>query len=183
MPLTIPVRTALVCGLVAALGGMASAQEAVSPPAACTGTSCALVFDWGPGKTAGTYGADQRYGSGDDFEAAVRHALSVRGVSVQGGTSASLTVTLRPKVDMRAMCDQMAGTGTRYSCAVVSDVAINFTSAEPSVKPPGAMRLDNRCGGERTYLTMSKFGQYVGDMVWWSMLPAGTKERRPAMRC
>jgi hypothetical protein len=173
--------------LVLVAGTGAHAQEPPVPPApdggVCASVPCGLVFDWGPGKTAGTYGADRRYGSGDDFESGVRRGLTSHGLKVRSAEGAAFTITIRPRVDTRAMCDAMAGTGTNYGCAVVSDVAVAFAATEATVKAPGALRLNNRCGGERAYLSMSQFGAYVGEMVWWSMSPDGAKERRPALRC
>ena len=163
------------------LATVAGAQEGVAL-VACATSACGLLVDWGPGKTAGTYGADRRYGSGDDFESGVRRGLSAHGITTQAATGAAFTITVRPKVNTRAMCDEMAGTGTNFGCAVVSDVAVNFTSADAALKAPGALRLTNRCGGEKS-LTMVQFGQYVGEMVWWSITPPEAKEKKPAMRC
>jgi hypothetical protein len=142
-----------------------------------------LVFDWGPGRTAGSFGNDRRYGSGEDFEVGVRRSLLAHGVQISAIESGSLTITLRPRVYPRAMCDAVAGTGTRFACPVVSDVAVSFTSADAALKPPGAQRLANRCGSERVFLTMGQFGQYVGEMIWFSISPSSARERRPALRC
>jgi len=162
----------------------AGAQEpAVASTVACVHSACALVVDWGTGKTAGTYGADRRYGSGDDFESGIRRALTAHGVSVQPVGGAAFTITIRPRVDSRAMCDRMAGTGTSYACAVVSDAAVAFATTDPAFKAPGGLRLSNRCGGEQAYLTMSQFGQYVGEMLWWTMVPAAAREKKPSLRC
>ena len=161
---------------------LATAQESPAATTHCVLSPCALIIDWGPGKTAGSYGADQRYGSGDDFEAGVQRGLTAHGVQVRMSGNQTFSITLRPKVNARAMCDEMSGTGTRYNCAVVSDVAVSYASTDATLKPPGALRLTNRCGGERA-LTMSQFGVYVGEMIWWGMTPPEARERRPTMRC
>lgn len=170
-------------GLIVLLARPSGAQDPAAPAAPCLTTACGLVFDWGTGKTAGTYGQDQRYGSGDDFESGVRRAFLTHGITLRTTDDGPFTITIRPKVDSRAMCDRMAGTGTRFSCVVVSDVAVNFALADAAVKPPGALRLTNRCGGESARLSMGQFGQYVGDMIWWTIIPAEAKEKKPALRC
>lgn len=186
MPLLILKSVVMACLMV--LGtGRAAAQDPAAVPAAvpvpCADAPCELIFDWGPGRTAGSFGNDRRYGSGEDFETGVRRSLLAHGVQISAVETGSLTITLRPRVYPRAMCDAVAGTGTRFSCPVVSDVAISFTSADAALKPPGAQRLTNRCGSERVFLTMGQFGQYVGEMIWFSISPASVKERRPALRC
>jgi hypothetical protein len=162
---------------------IALAQDSSSAPAPCVQKPCVLVIDWGPGKTAGSYGADRRYGSGDDFEASIRRSLAARGIRVADALGAELTITLRPKVDTRAMCDELPGTGTSYACAAMSDVAITFASGDAATKAPSALRLSNRCGGDRAYMTMSRFGQYAGDMISWALNASKSKEKRPLLRC
>jgi hypothetical protein len=161
-----------------------AAQDPMAPPALCGVTPCALLFDWGPGKSSGDYGADLRYGSADDFEAAVRRVLLARGVRLAAGSSSSqLTLTLRPKLDTRAMCETMPGTNTSYRCTAMSEIAIVFASSDSLVKAPATSRWSNRCGGVGTYMTMPQFGQYIGEMIWWTMNGAALKEKRPALRC
>ena len=65
----------------------------------------------------------------------------------------------------------------------MTDLAVNFTSADPASKAPGALRISNRCGSPDTYMKMSEFGQYAADMLYYSLEGEKKKEPRPVSRC
>jgi hypothetical protein len=176
------IRNGLVSAAVVLIPTIAASQNPGGGTIPCVMNSCQLVIDWGPGKNSGNYGADERYGSGDDFETALRHALTLHALRLHG-MEASFSITVRPQVDTRSLCDRLPGTGSRYTCVVASDVAVLFSSNDDSVKAPGDTRWFNRCGGDRSHATMTQFGAYVGEMVWYSLLGAKPKEKRPALRC
>ena len=177
-----------VAGVSLALGAtlLPARLTAQSPAAAalCSEKSCALVLDWGPGKSAGDYSADIRYGSATDFETTARRAFAAHGARIQEKTDgAELVITLRPQFNTRAMCEVLPGTNTTYGCTAMSDLAVSFAAADPAVKAPSPIRLSNRCGGSSTYLTMVQFGQYVGDMLWWTIAGSQNKEKKPSLKC
>jgi hypothetical protein len=169
----------------AALAPAASgAQEAATPPAPCHLQACALVFDWGSGKTSASYPADRRYGSGDDFEAKMRSALADHALRTKDAPAdGPIVITLRPTMRPKSMCDVMPGTSTDMSCTSMSDLAVSFSSSDPAVKAPNALRLSNRCGAGNTFMTMAQFGQYAADMMYYNLEGAQKKEARPVMRC
>jgi hypothetical protein len=173
-------------GLALATALVPAGLTAQNPAAAtfCTEKACAFVIDWGPGKSAGDYAADIRYGSASDFEATARRVFANHGAHVQDKSDgAELVITLRPQFNTRAMCEMLPGTNTSYGCTAMSDLAVSFASSDPAVKGPSPIRLANRCGGGGTYLTMVQFGQYVGDMLWWTIAGSQNKEKKPAVKC
>ena len=176
------VRAGLAFGA-AFLPSRLTAQDPAPPPF-CGEKPCALVLDWGPGKSAGDYSADVRYGSATDFEASARRAFAAHGARTQDKLDgAGLVITLRPQFNSRAMCEVMPGTNTNYGCTAMSDLAVSFAAPDPAVKGPSPIRLSNRCGGGGTYLTMPQFGQYVGDMLWWTIAGSQNKEKKPSLKC
>jgi hypothetical protein len=178
-------RFVIVC-LALCLAPLPSRLSAQNPAAAtfCSEKSCAVVLDWGPGKSAGDYSADIRYGSATDFEAAARRAFAAHGAHTQEKVDgAELVITFRPQFNARAMCEVLPGTNTNYGCTAMSDIAVSFASPDPAVKAPSPIRLSNRCGGGGTYLNMAQFGQYVGDMLWWTIAGSQSKEKKPSLKC
>ena len=142
-----------------------------------------MIFDWGSGRSAADYGPDRKYGSADDFENKVRSVLTearLRLTTTAGAGAA--TVTLRPTMRPKSMCDAMAGTNTDFSCTAMSDLQVTFTSGDPASKAPAAIRVSNRCGGD-VYMTMSTFGQYAAEMVIFTLDGPQTKLKRPSAHC
>jgi hypothetical protein len=185
-----PSINACVAGLIVSLGcaltpAIIAAQDAPAAPASiCGAKPCVLLFDWGPGKSSADFGADRRYGSGDDFESTVRRVLASHGIRLQNSPDGTdLTMTVRPKVDTRAMCEIMPGTNTDYSCAAVSDLQVVFTANTQGLKVPAGARLSGRCAGVGEYMTMVKFGTYTADMIWWTLNGSQVKEKKPSARC
>ena len=170
--------SALAPAALAAQGGAAPAA-----PAMCRDAPCIVIFDWGSGRSAADYGPDRKYGSADEFENRVRSLLTSAGLRL--ATSASpgaATISLRPTMRPKSMCDAMPGTNTDYSCTAMSDLQVFFTSGDPATKAPGAFRVSNRCGGD-VYMTMAAFGQYAAEMVIFTLEGARTKMNRPSAHC
>jgi hypothetical protein len=186
-------RSQQVLGVVALASGalavafaptFAAAQTPFYAPAACHLQACALVVDWGSGKTSASYAADRKYGSGDDFEARIRSALADRGFRTKDAPAdGPLAITMRPTMRAKVMCDAMPGTGTDKTCTAMTDLAVTFASADTSVKAPGAMRIANRCGSGDTFMTMSQFAQFSADMIYYNLEGAAKKEQRPVSKC
>jgi hypothetical protein len=152
-------------------------------PPPCTDRACAVTFDWGPGKTAGDYPTDMRYGPASDLESAVRRALTGHGFRLSDH-DVSLTIIIRPSLDRRAMCDETAGTGTAFNCLAISDVTVRFSGADSTVVAPPLFRIANRCaGGAKLYARTRQFGDFVGEMIWWSTTGKDNKEKRPPAPC
>ena len=147
----------------------------------CLAKSCSLVLDWGPGKTSASYSTDLRYGAAEDFESAVRRALTSHAVRLSDSAPA-LVITLRTRIDSRALCDRMEGTSSRHSCVAMQDVAVAFASRDSAVKAPSGVRITNRCG-DNVYATMSQFGEYVGELVWMSLAGPNGKGKKPPLKC
>jgi hypothetical protein len=161
--------------------GLVLALSAVSPP--CTDKPCAVTFDWGAGKNAGDFPTDLRYGPAVDLESAVRRVLTSHGARLSD-REAALIITLRPIMDSRAMCDETAGTGTAYDCQAVSEVTIRFSSGDPTIVAPPLFRITNRCGGAtKLYARTRQFGDYVGEMIWWTLFGKDGKQKKPSVPC
>ena len=149
----------------------------------CTEKPCVLSFNWGPGRTAGDYATDLRYGPAADFEGAVRRALTGHGARFSDNDGV-LNIILRPTVNMRSMCDETPGTGTAYNCTAVADVTVRFTDAGAGATSPPVLRIVNRCGGSTNlYMRMRQFGEYAGEMIWWTLFGKDNKERKPSAPC
>lgn len=174
------------CWRMATLGfvfitGSLRGQGTPASPVPCVNTTCGAEFNWGNGKTAGDYSADRRYGAGGDFEAALLRTLTMRGAQLREASAAAYKVVVRLRIDARAMCDAMAGTGTSYGCKAISNASVSFASAD-STRPPATINIANRCS-DQSYLTMKAFGEYAADMIWWTLTQAQTRERKPSSRC
>jgi hypothetical protein len=159
---------------------LVAAQNASAAAAPCRDRPCALAFDWGPGKTAGSWAPDRKYGATDQFESKVRSGLAGRGFRIVDRADSTLVITLRPTMQARAMCDEMPGTNTDYSCTAMSDLAVNFASTLPSTKAPSALRLSSRCNMRESYLTLPIFAQYAAEMIAWAIEGQAKNEKRPS---
>ena len=87
-------RTLVAAAAVALLAGVARAQDAVP----CKALACVLTLDWGGSKTAGDYGPDKRYGSGEVPPAVAGIDLEIRDgefFSLLGPSGSGKTTTLR----------------------------------------------------------------------------------------
>lgn len=156
------------------------AQDASAPVGPCRTSVCRIVFDWG-GESAASHGSDRRYGPAADVETLLPRLLDARGIRVIPSGSASLTMTVRPKV-RRAMCDQMAGTSTDYSCKTIGEISVQFTAAD-STRPPNAVRVTNRCGAGDTFLNVADFSRFTAEMVVYQLADEKSRGRRPASKC
>lgn len=161
--------------------GALPAQGADVP---CKASTCVMVLDWGPGKTSANYPPDRRYGSGDDFEARFKsamgaHGFRLRDTPAEGAVIMTLRTTMRPKV----MCDAMAGLNTDMTCTAMSGLAVSFAGGDPAVKPPGAIRITNRCAAGDVFMLNKEFAQYAADMIWWQLEGQAAKAERPVVHC
>ena len=153
-------------------------------PVPCKGARCTLVIDWGSGKTSANYPPDRRYGSGDDFESRFRGAMGMRGYVLRDTPfDGAITMTIRPTMKARVMCDAMAGLNPDKSCTAVTDLAVSFLSGDPKVKAPGAIRISNRCAAGDIYMLNKVFAQYSADMVWYQLEGQAAKADRPVSNC
>ena len=174
--------TLLVAAIALAVSAIpAQAQESTVP---CKAAVCLFVLDWGSGRTSSSFPPDRRYGSGDDFETKFRSAMGSRGYRLTDKpTEGAMTLTIRPTMKSRVMCDAMAGTNTDMSCTAVTNLAVSFTSGDPKVKAPGGVRITNRCGAGDIYLLNKDFAQYSADMIWYQLEGQAAKADRPNGNC
>jgi len=160
-----------------------AAQNAAAPPIPCRDFGCKLIFDWGPGKTVASYPQDRRYGGGDDFEVKLRSTLAAQGYRlVTTASEGEMTIVIRATVG-RAMCDQMSGTNTDYSCQTMREAMLGFSGGAAGAPIPKGRSLRNSCGDATVQMTMGQFGQYMGDMIAFIIEKEKKGERRPSMKC
>lgn len=153
-------------------------------PVPCRDTPCAVVLDWGPGKTAASYPPDRRYGAGDDFEPRFKAALRDRGYRiVDGPTAGAVTMTLRPAMRSRVACDRVTGLNPDLTCTAMEGVTISFANDDATVKVPSAIRVNNRCGGADTYLAHRAFADFAAATLWWEFEGRSTGAERPRTGC
>ncbi len=169
-----------VLAILAVSASIAGAQEAPATAAPCRTSACRIVFDWG-GESAASHGSDRRYGPAADVEILLPKLLSERGLRVITTGDAPILVTVRPKV-RRAMCDQMAGTDTDYSCKTIGEMQIQFASSD-SVRAPNSIRVTNRCGAGDTFMTVAEFARLTADLVTYQLAEEKTRGRRPGSKC
>lgn len=167
--------------LAATMAGPVAAQAA---PIACKDVSCTLILDWGSGKTSASYPPDKKFGSGDDFEQRFKSAIAARGYRLYDTPMpGALVMTLRPTMRARVMCDAMAGLNNDMNCTAMTNLAVNFSSADAAMKAPGAIRISNRCASGDTFMTHRVFAQYSADMIWWQLEGQAAKAERPIVNC
>lgn len=169
-----------IIAILAVSTSIAGAQDAPGSPAPCRSAACRIVFDWG-GESAASHGSDRRYGPAADVEILLPKLLSERGLRVITTGEAPILVTVRPKV-RRAMCDQMAGTDTDYSCKTIGEIQIQFASSD-SVRAPNSIRVTNRCGAGDTFMTVAEFARLTADMMTYQLAEEKTRGRRPGSKC
>ena len=181
MPVTSCCRLAVGAAAVFVVVSHAPAQGAPAAPVPCRDSMCRVVFDWGGGQTSAPM--DRRYGSGDDFEAKVRSALTAKQYRMTEETKpGEIVIALRPRMKS-AICDAMPGLNTDLSCKTIGDLAIAFSGGDATLKPPGARSVRNSCGDATMMMTMAQFGQYTGDMIAYFMEGEKKGERRPSLKC
>jgi hypothetical protein len=159
----------------------ANAQDAAPIP--CKQQTCGLRLDWGGNRSAADYPPDKRYGSGDDFEQRFKNALRERGLRFQDGAlEGAILLTARPTMQGKVMCDPMAGINPDKTCTAMIALAVTFT-APAGTKPPGAIRITNRCGAGDVYLSHKDFAQYSADYIWFQLEGQAAKAERPRSNC
>lgn len=170
--------------LLGAVGISVALADRAQGQVACKDTACFLTIDWGSGKTSANYPPDKKYGSGDDFESRFRGALAQRGYRIiDAAQPGAYTLTVRPTMRGRVMCDAMAGLNNDMTCTAMTNLAVNFTTADPALKPPSAIRISNRCAAGDTFMTHRVFAQYAADMIWWQLEGQAAKGERPIVNC
>lgn len=163
---------------------MTETAAAQAAPIACKDVACSLLLDWGSGKTSANYPPDKKFGSGDDFEQRFKSAIAARGYRLYDTpTPGALVMTLRPQMRARTMCDAMSGLNNDMTCTAMANLAVNFTSSDPAVKAPSAIRISNRCASGDTFMTHRVFAQYAADMIWWQLEGQAAKGERPIVNC
>lgn len=177
----IPARPALLAMLLPVVGPAAQDSTAATATGPCRSITCQIIWDWG-GQSASTYGQDRRYGPATDLEVLIPQFLRDAGLKVSPSAGLPLQMTLRPRM-RNAMCDIMAGTGTDMTCRTISDLAVQFTSSDSSVKAPGAVRITNRCAAGDKFMSIREFSRYASDLVIYNLTDEKSRGRRPASRC
>jgi len=163
-------------------GGFTARAQGTDVP--CKAAACVFFLDWGSGKTSGSYPPDRRYGSGDDFESRFRTAMGAHGFRLTDTPAASaMTVTIRPTMKTRVMCDALPGLNTDLSCTAMIGLAVSFTSGDPAVKAPSAIRITNRCASGNIFMLNREFATYSADMIWWQLEGQAAKGDRPIVNC
>jgi hypothetical protein len=179
-------RLAAACAAAALSLASAAAQDATpptTPATVCRVDACALVFDWGNGATAVSFGTDRRYGAPADFESGLRQHLMERGFKFSDRpTDAKLVVNFRLRI-MSARCDFLPGTNTDNSCKTVQDAAVNFTNSDPAAKQINSTRIQNRCGAGDQVMTNTQFAKFAADWIQWAMEGDQLHLSRPIGKC
>lgn len=185
MPFSSRTLLCVIAGIaLAASPALTAAQPAANAPGPCHASACQLIFDYGSGRTSASFGPDRKYGSADEFEVALRAALAGRGIRTKESQGdGGFSITLRPTMRPRSMCDAMPGTSTDFSCTAMSDLTVAFVSGDSAIKAPGAIRVANRCGANNVFMTMADFAQYAAGMVWYTLKGAQNKQSRPTVHC
>ena len=174
-------RLLVACLATVVAASVSRAQDTNTP---CKSATCILLLDWGSGKTSGSFPPDRRYGSGDDFESRFRAAIGSRGYRFKDGPiEGAMTMSLRPTTKARVMCDAMAGLNPDMNCTAMTGSAVSFTSAEPKVKAPRAIRITNRCAAGDIFMPNREFAQYASDMIWYQLEGQAAKADRPIVNC
>jgi hypothetical protein len=171
------------CSLIVFAATSAAPQDAAAPQSICRTGTCAIIFDWGNGATAVSFGTDRRYGAPADFEAGIRQLLTERGFRLSDRTEgADLTISMRLSM-MSAICDFLPGTNTDRTCRTVRDAALTFTNADAKAKALGSQRLVNRCGSGDQVMTNAQFAKYAADVVQYAIEGEQAHMGRPSSRC
>jgi len=65
----------------------------------------------------------------------------------------------------------------------MTDLAVTFAPSDAGTKGPPAQRIANRCGGGTNYMPMYQFAQYSAEMIYYSLIGAAKKEKKPVAVC
>ena len=170
--------------LTAVATSVAAGQDAPTAPTTCHASPCLLEFDWGNGQSAAGIPADRRYGAPTEFEATLRSRLAERDFHLTSDAASGygLRITLRMSMTS-ALCDFLPGTSSARNCQTIRDVGVSFTTADSSIKRPGAQRIVNRCGDPKQMMTMTQMGKYVADVLAYTIEGEATKESKPSAKC
>ena len=186
-------RTSLAVTLIVAgasvLGAQAVPQSApqAAPQAApvpCRAIPCPLIVDWGVGKTMADMPPDRKYGAPAEFDDAIRAALRVHEITaVLASAESKVAIRLVATYKTRVLCDDMPGTMPDRTCATIGEAIANFSTTDPAIKVPTAVRMINRCGATGAVMSMKQFGKFAGDMIWFALEGEQQKANKPAGKC
>jgi hypothetical protein len=176
---------ALITGVSLLLGAPAlRAQTVAALPVPCRDMPCALIVDWGVGKSLGDMPPDRKFGSAAEFEVAVREALRTHEMlGVANVADAKLSIRIQAAYKQGVLCDEVPGTNADRSCATIGEAIANFGTSAPEYKPPAALRIINRCGASTRLMTMKQFGAYVGESIWFALEGDKKKANKPSGKC
>lgn len=185
----------LVVFQIVALGwaaGRVHAQEAKEKPVPCRDIPCVVIVDWSrAGGVAGQV-ADRRYGNPADLARLVEARLTERGFGNLGGTEETdLRFRLVPVIG-NALCDEMAGTSTDWSCRVIRGIEARADGPDDvrrGVDMPSS--IQNLCPGPTDARTrrlerrmpIDRLGPFVADWIVYALEGKSKGERRPVARC
>ena len=172
-------RIDLTVGLtIAAIVLLARGASAQDSTLACHARPCAVTFEWGNGNSPPD--PDRRYGAPSDMESVFLSRLQELGFNVARGGEAMSAITVRLTPLSRAICDQMSGTNTDYSCHTVDRAAITVRQDE-TAKPVPRVDVIARCSDPKVSITFAQFGRYAAEMLAYTV--AGSKGSRPSAKC
>ena len=164
------------------LGPGAQGQEPEAGVASvpCRETLCTLALDWRSGVPNLI---DRRYGNPYQFEHWLLGHLEDAGYSFAGPEGAGdQAVTIRVAPEMtRAMCDQMPGTDTDYSCQTIGEVRVELLNTDPALDLKRSLRIRGRCGAN-DFMDISRMAEYVAATIDYE-LHRREGRRRPSTRC
>jgi hypothetical protein len=167
----------MVAGLIAGVAATARAQDAATNP--CQQVTCAIVFDWGGGRSAPDI--DRIYGSPADMESAFMARLTEAGFHIATGT-APMTITLRLTPQDRVLCDALPGVNPDYSCHTVGRGTVVFVANDSTAKAPARVDIIPRCSDPKIMPTFRQFGAYAAETVIYAVVNQG-KGSRPQVKC
>ena len=164
------------------LGSGAQSQEPEPGVASvpCREALCTLALDWRSGVPNLM---DRRYGNPYQFEHWLLGHLEDAGYRFAGGEGAGdQAVTIRVAPEMtRAMCDQMPGTDTDFSCQTIGEVRVELLNTDPELDLKHSIRIRGRCGAN-DFMDISRMAEYVATTIDYE-LHRREGRRRPSTRC
>ena len=168
----------------AACAAALSAQAPAAAPVPCRDAPCALTIDWGVGKTMADMPPDKKYGSPEQFDQAMREALKGHDmIGVASAPDSKIGIRVVATYKTRVLCEEMPGTMPDRTCATIGEAIANFSTSDPAIKLPTAVRLINRCGASSGVMSMRAFGKLMGETIWFALEGEQQKASKPFGRC
>lgn len=171
-----------VAAVIVVLIAAGTAQAQTTAP--CHQSPCALIVDWGVGKSAIDMPPDRKYGAVLDFEAGLKEALqSHEMLAATNVPDSKISIRIQAKYETRVLCEDMPGTMPDRSCATIGEAVANFATSEVGAKLPTSLRTINHCGASGAKMTMLQFGKHTGEMIWYTLEGEQKKASKPMGRC